>query len=149
MNAMTDLVNDLVHPFQRIKPQSVQAVKSFTAEQLSDAATSLGDRFAHVQFAARGPAVGGRATLKTEVLQTIGRTLDFPGHYGANLDALYDALVDMGDASDAGTVILLDRIPTGPGFDADARESLLETFRDAADTLAESSKRFRVFYSFA
>jgi Barstar (barnase inhibitor) len=144
MNAM----NDLAHPFQRIKPQSVQAVKSFTAEQLRGAATSLGDRFAHVPFAPR-PQAGGRATLKTDVLQTIGRTLDFPGHYGANLDALYDALVDMGDQSDAGTVILLDRIPTGPGFDADARESLLETFRDAADTLAESSKRFRVFYSFA
>jgi RNAse (barnase) inhibitor barstar len=141
-------MNDLAHPFNRIKPQSVQAVKSFTAEQLRHAATSLGDRFAHVQFGPRG-LTGGRATLKTEVLQTIGRTLDFPGHYGANLDALNDALVDMGDQSDAGTVILLDRIPTGPGFDTDARESLLETFRDAADTLAESNKRFRVFYSFA
>jgi hypothetical protein len=145
MNAM----NDLAHPFLRIKPQSVQAVKSFSSEQLRDASATLGDRFAHVQFAPRVPATGGRATLKTEVLQTIGRTLDFPGHYGANLDALYDALVDMGDQSDAGTVILLDRIPTGPGFDTDARESLLETFRDAADTLAESDKRFRVFYSFA
>ena len=140
---------NVVHPFHRIKPQSVQAVKNFTAEQLRDAAASLDDRFAHVRFAEREPAVGGRATLKTEVLQTIGRTLDFAGHYGANLDALYDALVDMGDANDRGLVILLDRIPVGPGFDADARESLLETFRDAADTLAESDKRFRVFYSFA
>lgn len=140
---------NLVHPFHRIKPQSVQAVKNFTAEQLSEAASSLGDRFARVPFATREPAVGGRATLKTEVLQTIGRALDFAGHYGANLDALFDALVDMGDASQTGIVILLDRIPTGPGFDADARESLLETFRDAADTLAESDKRFRVFYSFA
>lgn len=137
------------HPFHRIKPQSVQAVKNFTAEHLRDAASSLGDRFAHVPFATREPVVGGRPTLKTEVLQTIGRSLDFAGHYGANLDALYDALVDMGDASSEGIVILLDRIPLGPGFDADARESLLETFRDAADTLAESDKRFRVFYSFA
>lgn len=140
---------NVAHPFHRIKPQSVQAVKNFTAGQLRDAASSLNDRFAHVQFATREPVVGGRATLKTEVLQTIGRTLDFPGHYGANLDALYDALVDMGDANAQGTVILLDRIPTGPGFDADARESLLETFRDAADTLADSDRRFRVFYSFA
>lgn len=142
-------MNDLAHPFSRIKPQSVQAVKNFTADHLRDAASSLGDRFSHVQFAQRVPAVGGRPTLKTEVLQTIGRTLDFAGHYGANLDALYDALVDMGDAHEDGLVILLDRIPTGPGFDSDARESLLETFRDAADTLADSNKRFRVFYSFA
>ncbi len=142
-------MNDLVHPFQRIKPQSVEAVKNFTADQLREAAASLGDRFFHVSFAGREPSTGGRVTLKTEVLQTIGRTLDFAGHYGANLDALHDALVDLGDARDDGTVILLDRIPTGPGFDADARESLLETFRDAADTLADSDKRFRVFYSFA
>ena len=142
---------NVVHPFHRIKPQSVQSVKNFTAEQLRDAAESLGDRFIHVPFAVRAPVQGGRATLKTEVLQTIGRTLEFPGHYGANLDALYDALVEMGEQSAAGHgfVMLLDRIPTGPGFDSDARESLLETFRDAADTLAESQKAFRVFYSFA
>ena len=138
-----------VHPFHRIKPQSVEAVRNFTADQLRDAALSLGDQFAHIQFATREPVTGGRATLKTEVLQSIGRTLDFPGHYGANLDALFDALVDLGDATETGIVILLDRIPTGPGFDADARESLLETFRDAADSLGESDKRFRVFYSFA
>ena len=139
---------NVVHPFHRIKPQSVQAVKNFTAKQLGDAAASLGDRFVHVQFAAREPVSGGRSILKTEVLQTIGRALDFPGHYGANLDALYDALLDMGE-SHGGIVILLDRIPTGPGFDADARESLLETFRDAADSLAEGDHAFRVFYSFA
>ncbi len=147
---------NVVHPFHRIKPQSVQAVKNFTAEQLGDAAASLGDRFVHVQFAARESVSGGRSALKTEVLQTIGRALDFPGHYGANLDALYDALLDMGDRigndkgkPSGGFVILLDRIPTGPGFDADARESLLETFRDAADSLAEGDHAFRVFYSFA
>ena len=143
---------NVVHPFHRIKPQSVQAVKNFTAEHLGDAAASLGDRFVHVQFATREPVTGGRSALKTEVLQTIGRALDFPGHYGANLDALYDALLDMGERVGkpaGGYVILLDRIPTGPGFDADARESLLETFRDAADSLAEGDHAFRVFYSFA
>ncbi len=142
---------NVVHPFHRIKPQSVQSVKNFTADQLGQAAVSLGDRFVHIPFATRVPVQGGRATLKTEVLQTIGRALAFPGHYGANLDALYDALVEMGDAGETGHgyVILLDRIPVGPGFDSDARESLLETFRDAADTLAETQKSFRVFYSFA
>ncbi len=139
---------NVVHPFHRIKLQSVQAVKNFTAKQLGDAAASLGDRFVHVYFATREPVSGGRSALKTEVLQTIGRALDFPGHYGANLDALYDALLDMGESA-GGFVILLDRIPTGPGFDADARESLLETFRDAADSLAEGDHAFRVFYSFA
>ncbi len=135
-----------VHPFHRLNPQSVEAVRNFTAKQLGDAAASLGDRFFHVRFADRAPVAGGRPSLKIEVLQAIGRTLDLPGHYGANFDALYDALVDMSD--DGGVVILLDRIPTGPGFDADARESLLETFRDAADAFAEQHTSFRVFYSF-
>ncbi len=139
------------HPFHRIKPHSVQAVKNFTADHLRDAAASLGDRYVQVAFTVREAPAGGRATMKTDVLQSIGRALDFPGHYGANLDALYDALVEMGqsDRHPGGVVILLDRIPTGPGFDSDARESLLETFRDAADTLAEGDKPFRVFYSFA
>lgn len=136
-----------VQRFARIKAQSVEAVRNFTADQLHEAASSLGDRFFHVQFAQREAVVGGRPSLKTEVLQAIGRSLDLPGHYGANLDALYDALLDLADGG--GLVILLDRIPTGPGFDADARESLLETFRDAADALAERDITFRVFYSFA
>lgn len=143
------------HPFGHIKPQSVQAVKGFTAEQLKSAAATLGHRFVHIDLSALAPLAAARvaggahkSALKQEVLEAIGRALAFPSHYGANLDALYDCLTDLPDA-ERGLVVLLDRIPTGAGFDADARESLLETFRDAADFYMEAGAPFRVFYSYA
>ena len=142
------------HPFGHIKPQSVEAIKGFTADQLKSAAATLGHRFVHIDLsgvAARAAGgVGGshKRALKQEVLEAIGRALSFPAHYGANLDALYDCLTDLPNA-ERGLVVLLDRIPTGAGFDADARESLLETFRDAADFHVEAATPFRVFYSYA
>ena len=142
------------HPFGHIKPQSVEAVKGFTAEQLKSAAATLGHHFVHIDLSAlaalsaRAASGAHRSALKQEVLEAIGRALSFPAHYGANLDALYDCLTDLPDA-ERGLVVLLDRIPTGAGFDADSRESLLETFRDAADFYVEAGTPFRVFYSFA
>ena len=139
------------HPFGHMKPQSVEAVRSFTAEQLQSAAASLDHRFVHIDLsglAARAASGAHKSALKQEVLEAIGRALNFPAHYGANLDALYDCLTDLPDAK-RGLVVLLDRIPTGAGFDADSRESLLETFRDTADFYIEAGAPFRVFYSFA
>ena len=91
----------------------------------------------------RGLGIGLRASGGCRCRLACGADPDSLAHVGVG------GLVDMGDAHEHGIVMLLDRIPTGPGFDADARESLLETFRDAADTLADGNKRFRVFYSFA
>lgn len=138
-------------PFRHIKPQSVQSVKSFTAEQLREAADTLGHRFVAVELsglAAHAGRSATKSTLKHDVLAAIGSALALPAHYGANFDALYDCLTDFPEAA-PGLVMLLDRIPTGAGFDADARETLLETFRDAADFYVETGTPFRVFYSFA
>jgi len=38
---------------------------------------------------------GARAPTKLLALQEIGRVLDFPSHYGANLDALADCLAEL------------------------------------------------------
>ena len=38
------------------------------------------------------------ADTKQAVLDTFGETLDFPEHYGVNLDALNDSLHDFADA---------------------------------------------------
>jgi hypothetical protein len=40
-------------------------------------------------------------------------------------------------------------VPTGIKFDKDARETLLDVFREAAEFWAERKVAFRVFYSFA
>ncbi len=53
---------------------------------------------AQVLDAGRRPLVIPAADSKKAVLQTFGEALDFPEHYGVNLDALNDSLNDFADA---------------------------------------------------
>jgi hypothetical protein len=48
-----------------------------------------------------------------------------------------------------GFVVVLEQLPDNPRFDREAREQLLDVFRDAADFWAERRIAFRCFYSFA
>jgi hypothetical protein len=43
---------------------------------------------------------------------------------------------------------VLDQLPQTQKFDREARENLLDVFRDAADYWAERRVPFRVFFSF-
>jgi hypothetical protein len=43
----------------------------------------------------------------------------------------------------------LEGLPAVPKFDKEARETLLDVFREAAEFWAERKVNFRVFYSFA
>ena len=47
-----------------------------------------------------------------------------------------------------GFVVVLEQLPDNPRFDREAREQLLDVFRDAADFWAERKVPFRCFYSF-
>src|SRR6476661_3319181 len=53
---------------------------------------------AQVHDAGRRALVIPAADSKKAVLQTFGEALDFPEHYGVNLDALNDSLHDFADA---------------------------------------------------
>jgi hypothetical protein len=44
---------------------------------------------------------------------------------------------------------VLEQLPSTQKFDKEARENLLDVFRDAADYWAEKKVPFRVFYSFS
>lgn len=82
---------------------------------------------------------------KTEVLQAIATALTLPSWFGANLDALYDALTDLpGRQSGKGYVIVLNRLPAMRDFGPGPRRALLEVFRDAADDYAQAGIAFRV-----
>ena len=74
----------------------------------------------------------------------------FPVHFGKNLDALYDCMTDLVHkaGSQPGFVVVLEQLPDNPRFDREAREQLLDVFRDAADFWAERKIAFRCFYSF-
>jgi RNAse (barnase) inhibitor barstar len=119
------------------------------------AARARRDKFVQV-------ALGACAT-KAEVMKAIATAFGFPASFGANLDALYDALTDLafdapmaseaGEAGEAldgprrGYAIVLEALPVSSELDDDAREALLDVFRDAAEFHAGHAKPFRVFYS--
>jgi hypothetical protein len=58
-----------------------------------------------------------------------------PAHVGKNFDALYDSMTDPVHKSgpQPGFVAVLEHIPANAKFDKEAREQLLDIFRDAAD----------------
>jgi RNAse (barnase) inhibitor barstar len=93
----------------------------------------------------------GSAQSKQDVLDGIAQAFTFPAHFGKNLDALYDCMTDIVHKAGAqpGFVVVLEQLPDNPRFDREAREQLLDVFRDAADFWAERKIAFRCFYSFA
>lgn len=84
-------------------------------------------------------------TDRRQMLVEIGRALELPAWFGANLDALYDSLTDLPDRITVpGFVIVLDGMQHGAQSDENA--ALLDVFRDAAEDFAGRGLAFRVFY---
>jgi RNAse (barnase) inhibitor barstar len=129
--------------FQTVRPNIVQSIRAFRVQDLADEANRLGQHFLY--------AFVGNAQSKQEVMETIATSFLFPKHFGKNYDALYDSLTDLvhkaGDQP--GFVIVLEALPIAIKFDKEARETLLDVFREAAEFWAERRVAFRVFYSFA
>ena len=90
------------------------------------------------------------AQTKQDVLDTIAAQFTFPAHFGKNFDALYDCMTDPLHKSglQPGFVVVLEHIPATAKFDKEAREQLLDIFRDAADYWSDRKIPFRCFYSF-
>jgi RNAse (barnase) inhibitor barstar len=80
----------------------------------------------------------------------IGAQFTLPSHFGKNFDALYDCMTDPLHKSgpQPGFVVVLEQIPTNARFDKEAREQLLDIFRDTADYWGDRKIPFRCFYSF-
>ena len=129
--------------FKAVRPNIVQSIRAFRVADLAESAASLGQHFLYANCAA--------ATTKSEVLDVIAREFLFPKHFGKNFDALADCLTDMiyKAGPQPGFVIVLEGLPCQPKFDKEAREVLLDVFRDAAEFWGERKVQFRVFYSFA
>jgi RNAse (barnase) inhibitor barstar len=85
------------------------------------------------------------------VLDMIGAQFTLPTHFGKNFDALYDCMTDPLHKSgpQPGFIVVLDQIPTNPKFDKEAREQLIDIFRDTADYWSDRKVPFRCFYSFS
>ncbi|CAG9176826.1 barstar family protein [Cupriavidus respiraculi] len=129
--------------FKTVRPNIVQSIRAFRVPELAQAAADLGQHFLYANCV--------NCATKGEVLETIATEFLFPKHFGKNFDALADCLTDMIHKSGAqpGFVIVLEGLPCAQKFDKEARETLLDVFRDAAEFWAERKVQFRVFYSFA
>jgi RNAse (barnase) inhibitor barstar len=127
---------------QTIRSNIVQAIRAYRVDDLMKAADTAGQHFLYANLSA--------AQSKQEVLEGIAEAFTFPAHFGKNLDALYDCMTDLVHKAgqQPGFVVVLEQLPDNPRFDREAREQLLEVFRDAAEFWGERRIPFRCFYSF-
>jgi len=128
--------------FKTVPPNVVQSIRAFRVSELQEEAARLGQHFLYAHCA--------QAATKQQVLTTIAEAFHFPRHFGKNFDALSDCLTDLAYKAgpQPGFVVVLEQLPNTQKFDKEAREILLDVFRDAADFWAEKKVAFRVFYSF-
>src|SRR4051795_572132 len=127
--------------FKSVPPNVVQSIRAFRVTELQAEAAKLGQHFLY--------AYCSEATTKQQVLAIIAEAFHFPRHFGKNFDALGDCLTDLAYKSGAqpGFVVVLEQLPNTAKFDKEARETLLDVFRDTADFWADKKVAFRVFYS--
>ncbi|MFT5533244.1 MAG: RNAse (barnase) inhibitor barstar [Burkholderiaceae bacterium] len=125
-----------------VPPNAVQSIRAFRVVELQAEAARLGQHFLYAYCA--------DALTKQQVLVCIAESFYFPRHFGKNFDALADCLTDLTHKAgpQPGFLVVLEQLPNTPKFDKEARETLLDVFRDAADFWAEKKVSFRVFYSF-
>ncbi len=125
-----------------VRTNIVQSIRAFRVQQLQDAARALGQHFLYANLAI--------AQSKQDVLDLLAQQFILPAHFGKNFDALYDCMTDPVHKSgpQPGFIMVLEQIPANAKFDKEAREQLLDIFRDTADYWGERKIPFRCFYSF-
>lgn len=120
----------------------VQSIRAFRVIDLQMEAIKLGQHFLYAHC--------GEASTRHQVLATLAGSFQFPRQVGKNFAALSDVLTSMifKAGKQPGFLIVLEQLPHTSKFDREARETLLDVFRDAADFWADKKVAFRVFYSF-
>lgn len=130
-------------PLKGTRTNVVQSIRAYSVNDLQEAAQALGHHFLYANLS--------QALTKQDVLDMIGAQFTLPSHFGKNFDALYDCMTDPLHKSgpQPGFIVVLEQIPTNPKFDKEAREQLLDIFRDTADYWGDRKIPFRCFYSFS
>jgi hypothetical protein len=125
-----------------VPPNLVQSIRAFRVAELQEEAVRLGQHFLYAHCIA--------GATKQQVLGIIAESFQFPKGVGKNFDGLRETLTEtMFKAGEqTGFLIVLEQLPNTQKFDKEARETLLDVFRDAADYWADKTVPFRVFYSF-
>jgi len=126
-----------------VPPNLVQSIRAFRVVELQEEAARLGQHFLYAHCIA--------GATKQQVLGIISESFQFPKGVGKNFDGLRETLTDTmfkASGEQTGFLIVLEQLPNTQKFDKEARETLLDVFRDAADYWADKKVPFRVFYSF-
>ena len=125
-----------------VPPNLVQSIRAFRVVELQEEAARLGQHFLYAYCAA--------ALTKQQVCGKIAESFLFPKPCGKNVDTLKTCLTETMFQAGAqpGFLVVIEQLPNTQKFDKEARETLLDVFRDAADYWAEKKVPFRVFYSF-
>jgi len=131
-----------INLLKTVPPNTVQSIRAFRVNDLQNEAIRLNQHFLYAHCS--------QAATKQQVLATIAEAFHFPKYFGKNFDALRNCLTDLPNQSgpQPGFLIVLEQLPNTPKFDREAREILLDIFRDAADFWDGKKVSFRVFYSF-
>ena len=129
-------------PLKGVRSNIVQSIRAFRVQDLQDTARALGHHFLYANLAP--------AQSKQDVLDLLAQQFILPAHFGKNFDALYDCMTDPVHKSgpQPGFIVVLEQIPATAKFDKEAREQLLDIFRDTADYWGDRKIPFRCFYSF-
>ena len=129
-------------PLRTVKSNIVQSIRAFRVADLQDAAAQLGHHFLYANLAS--------AQSKQDILDITAQQFIFPVQASKNFDTLFDSMSDAlhKSGTQPGFVVVLEHIPAHAKFDKEAREQLLDIFRDAADYWNDRKVPFRCFYSF-
>lgn len=129
-------------PLRTVRTNIVQSIRAFRVSDLQEAAKNLGHHFLYANLA--------HAQTKQDVLDLIGQQFMLATQGGKNFDALYDSMTEPVHKSgpQPGFIVVLEHIPANVKFDKEAREQLLDIFRDTADYWGDRKIPFRCFYSF-
>jgi len=130
-------------PLRGVRSNIVQSIRAFRVPDLQEAAKALGHHFLYANLAT--------AQSKQDVLDLISQQFIMNISVGKNFDSLYDSLTDPVHKSgpQTGFIAVLEHIPANAKFDKEAREQLLDIFRDTVDYWGDRKVPFRCFYSFS
>ena len=126
----------------RVPSNLVQSIRAFRVTELQEEAARLGQHFLYAHCA--------DTLTKQQVCARIGENFHFPKQASKNFEALRVSLTDTIHKAgpQPGFIVVLEQLPNTQKFDKEARETLLDVFRDGAEYWAEKKVPFRVFYSF-
>lgn len=126
----------------RVPANIVQSIRAFRVPALQEEAMRLEQHFlyAHCANSTTGQQVFARIADAFHIPRILCKTAE--GLSACLTRQVFHA------GPQSGFVVVIEQLPNTPHFDCEARETLLDVFRDAADFWAGKKVPFRVFYSF-